>query len=149
MTHSGSQLDISKLLFTLANNVLCKVALGKRFIMEESDPSGDHLVELLTETQSLLAGFCVGDFFPEWEWVNSVSGFKRRLKNNLEGLRAVCDEIIHEHLKKMKSGSDETKGREDFVDVLLKVQQREDLEVPITDNNLKALVLVSLISPFH
>ena len=148
VTHSGSQLDISKLLFTLANKVLCKVALGKRFIMEESDRSGDHLVELLTETQSLLAGFCVGDFFPEWEWDNSVTGFKRRLKNNLEGLRAVCDEIIDDHLKKMESGSDETKGREDFVDVLLKVQQREDLEVPITDDNLKALVLVHLISPF-
>ncbi|KAF2286557.1 hypothetical protein GH714_017643 [Hevea brasiliensis] len=30
-----------------------------------------------------------------------------------------------------------------FVDVLLRVQKRKDLEVPITDDNLKALVLVS------
>ncbi|GKG31956.1 hypothetical protein Tco_0426906, partial [Tanacetum coccineum] len=32
-------------------------------------------------------------------------------------------------------------GKEDFVDVLLRVQKQHDLEVPITDDNLKALVL--------
>ncbi|KAL3511395.1 hypothetical protein ACH5RR_030796 [Cinchona calisaya] len=31
--------------------------------------------------------------------------------------------------------------KKDFVDVLLRVQKQDDLEVPITDNNLEALVL--------
>ncbi|CAL8092156.1 unnamed protein product [Prunus armeniaca] len=145
---SGSEVDMSKLLFALANNVLCRVALGKRFIVEEEETkskskSEDRLVELLSETQALLAGWCVGDFFPEWEWVNWVSGFRRRLKRNLEGLRQVCDEIIQEHLNKTTSceGGSGGGSREDFVDVLLRVRQRDDLEVPITDDNLKALVL--------
>ncbi|XP_034201137.1 LOW QUALITY PROTEIN: tryptamine 5-hydroxylase-like [Prunus dulcis] len=142
----GSEVDMSKLLFALANNVLCRVALGKRFIVEEEESkskSEDRLVELLSETQALLAGWCVGDFFPEWEWVNWVSGFRRRLKRNLEGLRQVCDEIIQEHLNKTTSceGGSGGGSREDFVDVLLRVRQRDDLEVPITDDNLKALVL--------
>lgn len=84
-----------------------------------------------------------GDFFPEWRWVNLVSGYKRRLMKNLEDLRSVCDEIIEEHLKKKKK----EKNSEDFVDVLLRVQRQDDLEVAITDDNLKALVLVSSISP--
>ena len=92
------------------------------------------------ETQELLGGFCVGDFFPEWKWVNSVSGYKRRLERNLEDLRAVCDEIIKERDQAKTTSLD---GREDFVDVLLRVQQRDDLEVPITDDTLKALVLVT------
>ncbi|CAN1295317.1 Costunolide synthase [Linum perenne] len=60
--NSGKETDVTRLVFTLANDVLCRVAFGKRFI-------------------------------------------------------------------------------EDFVDVLLDVQKRDDLDVPITDDNLKALVL--------
>ncbi|XP_059657768.1 tryptamine 5-hydroxylase-like [Cornus florida] len=141
LTQSGSNIDMSELFFTLANNILCRVAFGKRFIDESGDSAGERkkheLVGVLTETQALLAGFCVGDFFPEWDWVNSVSGSKRRLKKNLDDLRRVCDGIIDEHVKKRES----SEGNEDFLDVLLGVQQREDLEVPITDDNLKALVL--------
>ncbi|KAL9688802.1 hypothetical protein QQ045_033226 [Rhodiola kirilowii] len=62
---------------------------------------------------------------------------KRRLLRNPEELRKVCDEIIAEHLRS-RSGSED----EDFVDVLIRFQKREDLHVEITDDNLKALVLV-------
>ncbi|XP_071724913.1 tryptamine 5-hydroxylase-like [Rutidosis leptorrhynchoides] len=132
MSKSGSEVDLSKLLFGLANDVLCKVAFGRRF-------DDGKLVGVLTETQSLFAGFCLGDFFPEWGWVNSVSGYKRRCMQNLTELRIVCDEIINEHLEKKKKTTMEE--REDFVDVLLRIQRSDDLEVPISDDNLKALVL--------
>lgn len=110
---------------------------------ESGERKKNDLVGVLTVTQELLAGFCVGDFYPEWEWVNLVSGMKRRLLENLADLRAVCDDIINEHVgKRREKGEDDiAAGEEDFVDVLLRVQQRNDLEVPITDDNLKALVL--------
>lgn len=137
--HSGSQLDASEVFFKLANDILCRVAFGKRFMVKEM--SG--LVRVLTETQALLAGFCIGDFFPGWEWVNSASGTKGRLMKNLKDLRRVCDEIIREHARKREGGrSGGVVEKEDFVDVLLRVQNQDDLEVPITDDNLKALVLV-------
>ncbi|KDP26737.1 hypothetical protein JCGZ_17895 [Jatropha curcas] len=135
LAQSGKEVDMSKLLFNLANDILCRVAFGRRFIEEGKE---GKMVNVLTETQALFAGFCIGDFFPDWEWVNSVSGYKKRLMKNLEDLRAVCDDIIEEHLKKKMESDDE---KEDFVDVLLRVQKREDLEVPISDDNLKALVL--------
>uniref|UniRef100_A0A224X464 Tryptamine 5-hydrolase n=1 Tax=Hypericum kalmianum TaxID=473045 RepID=A0A224X464_9ROSI len=140
--HSGRELDLSQVFFNLANDVLCRVAFGRRFVDEEG--SRGDLVHVLTETQELFAGFCLGDFFPEWGWVNSVSGYKRRLVRNLGQLRAVCDEIIAEHEGKMGNenvGDDGNTRDEDFVDVLLRIQRRHDLEVPITDDNLKALVL--------
>ncbi|PON39712.1 Cytochrome P450, E-class, group I [Parasponia andersonii] len=142
-TRSASEVDMSKVLFTLANDILCRLAFGRRFLREEEGGGAEpgegqkrHLVGVLAETQELLGGFCVGDFFPEWEWVNSVSGYKRRLEKNLDDLREVCDEIIEEHEK-----ATSLDGREDFVHVLLRVRRRDDLEVPITDDNLKALVL--------
>uniref|UniRef100_A0A7N0VJ70 Cytochrome P450 n=1 Tax=Kalanchoe fedtschenkoi TaxID=63787 RepID=A0A7N0VJ70_KALFE len=134
-TRSGSEVDLSRKLFELSNDVLCRVAFGRRFNEQDGLVRGG-LVKVLTETQALLAGFCVGDFFPGWEWVNVVSGMKRRLLGNLEELRKVCDVIIDEHLRKESDSGDE-----DFVDVLLRVQKREDLDLKITDDNLKALIL--------
>lgn len=135
-TQSGLETNMSKMFFSLSNDILCRVAFGRRF--KEEGEKGE-LVDVLTETQELLAGFSVGDFFPGWGWVNSVTGFKRRLKKNLQDLRRVCDEIIEEHLGRRDRRC--VSEREDLVDVLLRVQQREDLDVAITDDNLKALVL--------
>ena len=140
-THSEFELDLSELLMRLTNDVLCRVAFGKRFMGESTQrfgKEGKSLAGVLVETQELLGGFCVGDFFPSWSWVSSVSGFKKRLEMNLEDLRGVCDEIIKDHLKKKNE-----KKTEDFVDVLLRVQNQKDLKVPITHDNLKALVLVT------
>ncbi|XP_016442246.1 tryptamine 5-hydroxylase-like [Nicotiana tabacum] len=139
-THSDGELDMSSIFFAVANDILCRVAFGKRFIDGLKEKKEKDLVSVLTETQALLAGFCVGDFFPNWEWINSVSGMKRRLMRNLKDLRRVCEEIIEEHVKRRNECCGDL-GKEDFVDVLLRVQKRDDLEVPITDDNLKALVL--------
>nr|XP_009392652.2 PREDICTED: cytochrome P450 71A1-like [Musa acuminata subsp. malaccensis] len=125
--------DLSARFFALANDVLCHAAFGRRF----SDAGGGRLVEVLTEAQALFAGFTLGDFFPGLGWVTSVTGLTRRLERNRAELSAVCDEIIGEHEARL----DEADREEDFVDVLLRVRKSPDLEVPITDDNLKALVL--------
>ncbi|XP_068664704.1 tryptamine 5-hydroxylase-like [Aristolochia californica] len=134
---AGDKTDMSERFLTLANDILCRVAFGRRF-MEAG--SRHRLSEVLAESQALFAGFSVGDFFPGMEWVNSLTGLKRRLEKNLGDLRAVCDEIIEEHERKEITSSPEG-DKEDFVDVLLRVQRSPELEVPITDDNLKALVL--------
>ncbi|KAL5997305.1 hypothetical protein ACLOJK_008235 [Asimina triloba] len=135
---AAAQVDMSERFFALANDVLCRVAFGRRFA---EAARGLNLNEVLAETQALLAGFSVGDFFPGLEWVNKVTGLKGRLERNLRDLRTVCDEIIKEHVSANGGDDDGSEMREDFVDVLLRVQKSSDLEVPITDDNLKALVL--------
>ncbi|ONK57599.1 uncharacterized protein A4U43_C09F2140 [Asparagus officinalis] len=107
-----------------------------RLLQSIAADSSNRLPEVLEEAQRLFAGFDVGEFFPELGWVNSVTGLRRRLEKNLEDLRVVCDEIIREHEERGEEG----KG-EDFVDVLLRVQRSGGLEVPLTADNLKAVVL--------
>ena len=95
-TQSGSELNLGKMFFALANDVLCRVAFGKTFKEESGKDQGQkrHLVGVLTETQASFVGFCLGDFFLGWDWVDSLSGYTKRLSKNLEDLRAVCEEII-------------------------------------------------------
>ncbi|CAN6328848.1 unnamed protein product [Urochloa humidicola] len=136
-TTPGVPVDLSECFLNLANDVLCRVAFGRRF----PHGKGDRLGAVLAEAQDLFAGFTVGDFFPELEPVAStVTGLRRRLKKCLADLREVCDEIVDEHLSGKRPHIPGDRD-EDFVDVLLRVQKSPDLEVPLTDDNLKALVL--------
>ncbi|KAM0890043.1 hypothetical protein ACQ4PT_027332 [Festuca glaucescens] len=136
-TAPGAPLDLSECFLNLANDVLCRVAFGRRF------PHGkdDKLAAVLAEAQDLFAGFTIGDFYPQLEpFASTVTGLRRRLKSCLADLREVCDDIVEEHVsgKHQRIPGDRD---EDFVDVLLRVQKQPDLEVPLTDDNLKALVL--------
>ncbi|TVU26100.1 hypothetical protein EJB05_28631, partial [Eragrostis curvula] len=133
---SAPAVDISECFLNLANDVLCRVAFGRRFPHGE----GDKLGAVIDEAQELYAGFNVGDYFPELEpFASTVTGLRRRLKRCLADLREVCDEIVDDHISGERQ---RVPGNEDFVDVLLRVQKSTDLEVPLTDDNLKALVLV-------
>ncbi|KAK6930893.1 Cytochrome P450 [Dillenia turbinata] len=122
-TRSGSEVNISGLLLELANDVLCRVAFGRRF------EAKSRLGEVLVESQELFAGFSLGDFYPEWGWVSTLTGYRRRLERNLKDLKEVCDEIIREHMNEKKSFEEEVE-KGDFLDVLMRVQRRVDLENP-------------------
>jgi hypothetical protein len=62
-TDPEAPVDLSECFLNLANDVLCRVAFGRRF------PHGkdDKLAAVLAEAQDLFAGFTIGDFFPELE----------------------------------------------------------------------------------
>lgn len=144
---AGPEVDMSKRFFALANDVLCRVAFGRRF--ENGEQGGKMgLVEVLQESQRLFAGFDAGEFFPGivGAVLNVATGLRRRLERNLADLRAVGDQIIRDHKRKGigASGEGGEAEDEDFVDVLLRVQKGGGPELPITDDNLKALVMVRL-----
>ncbi|XP_037427080.1 tryptamine 5-hydroxylase-like [Triticum dicoccoides] len=141
LTESASttetSVNLSKCLLNLANDVLCRIAFGRRF------PHGkdDKLAAVLAESQDLYAGFAIGDFFPELEpLASTLTGLRRRLKSCLADLREVCDEIIEEHISGQRQRIPGDRD-EDFVDVLLRAQKAADLKVPLTDDNLKSIVL--------
>ncbi|ERN03042.1 hypothetical protein AMTR_s00181p00032380 [Amborella trichopoda] len=54
---------------SLANNVVCRVALWKSYWEDEPE-----LKEILYSSRRLIGGFFVGDFFPSLEWVKNMTG---------------------------------------------------------------------------
>ncbi|PON40932.1 Cytochrome P [Trema orientale] len=125
-----------------ANDVLCRVAFGRDFTKGgDYDRQGFH--DLLDEYQELLGGLQVGDFFPSLEQiVATVTGMKRRVDSAFKRFDTLFDRIIAEHLDPNRN-KDETK---DLVDVLLDLHKNSSGDMPLTIENIKALILVSSAS---
>lgn len=139
---SGGVVDLSKVLNLYANGVLCRIVFGKDFSGGgrgggEYDEFG--FKEMLDEYQELLGGFSLGDFFPSMEFLHSVTGHKARLNRAFERFDKLFSEVIEE---RMSRSCREGQNR-DFVDILLELQRSGDGEVPLTMDNVKAILLVS------
>ncbi|PUZ45579.1 hypothetical protein GQ55_8G235800 [Panicum hallii var. hallii] len=134
---AAAPVDLSECFVNLANDVLFRVAFGRGFPHAKAAKLG----AVFAEANELFAGFTVGDFFPELEPVlSTVTGLRRRLKSCLADLCEFCDDIIDELISgKRERISGDTS--EDFLDALLRLQKSPGIEVPLTDDNIKALVL--------
>jgi len=132
--------DLSKMLGLYANDVLCRVAFGREF-SEGGDYHRHGFQTMLDEYQELLGGFSVGDFFPSLEeFLHSLTGMKSRLEGTSRRFDQLFDQILYEH-----KGSNKVEEHKDLVDVLLEVQKNGSAEMPLTTDNIKAIILVSQI----
>ncbi|KAJ8475615.1 hypothetical protein OPV22_019342 [Ensete ventricosum] len=146
----GGVVNLSKVLGMYANGVLCRAAFGREFV-EGGEYQMRGFQSMLHEYQVLLGGFSVGDFMPSLDWLNAVTGMKRRLEGTFRRFDEFFDQIIEDHItrrtrprKKNKiKGAEEEEEEEvmDLVDVLLDAQANESSELPLTMDNVKAVIL--------
>ncbi|CAI9753988.1 unnamed protein product [Fraxinus pennsylvanica] len=118
-----------------ANDVLCRVVFGRDF-SEGGEYDRHGFQKMLEEYQELLGGFGIGDFFPSMEFMHTLTGTKSRLVHTFRSFDQFFDEVIKDHLS-----HNNKKDHKDFVDVLLEVQKNEDVETPLTMDNVKAILL--------
>ncbi|KAL6319733.1 hypothetical protein AAG906_026822 [Vitis piasezkii] len=128
--------NLTKILGLYANDVLCRVAFGRDFSAGgEYDRHGFQT--MLEEYQVLLGGFSVGDFFPFMEFIHSLTGMKSRLQNTFRRFDHFFDEVVKEHLDPERKKEE----HKDLVDVLLHVKEEGATEMPLTMDNVKAIIL--------
>ncbi|KAK4427066.1 cytochrome [Sesamum alatum] len=72
------------------------------------------------------------------EFVHNLTGHKSRLVRAFKRFDKFFTDVIEERLN-----SHGRKEQKDFVDILLEVQQDEHAEMPLTMDNVKAILLVS------
>ncbi|KAJ9693762.1 hypothetical protein PVL29_009631 [Vitis rotundifolia] len=119
--------------FTFA--VISKAALGKEFKEQDS------LKSVLEEGTKLASGFCLADVYPSVKWIHLISGMRHKLEKLHDRIDGILQIIVDEHRERMEKRTGELEAEEDFIDVLLKLQQDGDLELPLTDDNIKAVIL--------
>ncbi|KAI0512262.1 hypothetical protein KFK09_012901 [Dendrobium nobile] len=110
--------NLSELTLSFVNNVVCRAALGGSF-----RKGGVWLHQQLSETQSLLGGFCVADFFPRMEWFDRLRGFHERLEKNFTEMDKFLDRVIDEHLKMSEKEEESDEEEKDLVHVLLRLHK--------------------------
>ena len=138
---SCGPVNLSELTLSLTNNVICRIAFGKRYEGAEGNDAS-KFYEMVRETQELLGGFCLIDFFPRLGWLNKFNGLESRLEKNFKELDNFYDKVIKEHV----DDYDETLGveYEDLVDVLLRVQKDQNQAIAISDDQIKGVITVCI-----
>jgi cytochrome P450 len=133
---SGSPINFSDHISTWTTTIICRAAFGGKF------KDQDEILSLVQETIALAGGFELADLFPSHKVVHMFSGTKAKLEKIHMKVDKILENIIHEHREnQMMSASTE---QEDLVDVLLGLQKSGTLEFPITTNNIKGVILVSI-----
>ncbi|KAL5735741.1 hypothetical protein ACOSQ2_030529 [Xanthoceras sorbifolium] len=91
-------------------------------------------------------GFSIGDLYPSIGMLEVISGMKSKIEKLHQQQDRVLGDILNEHKEqKQNTKTGQGKAEEDLVDVLLRLQQDGDLEFPLTDNNIKAVIWVSFV----
>ncbi|KAG5601149.1 hypothetical protein H5410_032519 [Solanum commersonii] len=109
---SGSTINMTEKIFLLSNCITCRTAFGK--IGKDRDKKLLH----------------------------SIRGEKTRMVNAHKKVDVILEEILNEHIKNKTAenkGNGEF-GDEDLVDVLLRVKENAELQFPITNDNIKAVI---------
>ncbi|KAI8018634.1 Cytochrome P450 71A2 [Camellia lanceoleosa] len=139
---SSTTVNLSEMLVSLANGVVCRVALGRKH-------SGRKFKELLGEFVELLGVFNLGDYIPWLAWVNSFNGLYKRVDRVAKELDDFLESVVEEHmdLRREKSGGERVDHdggdeiQQDFVDVLLDIQRDNKVGFPVDRDSIKALIL--------
>ncbi|KAL8120675.1 cytochrome P450 CYP71D312-like [Apium graveolens] len=135
---SESPVNVSDLVSKLANAITCRSTIGEKCKYQ------DELVECVEEIAHLGSGFFMADMFRSVKFLPLITGMKPALKRIRRKLDVIFDSIIKEHEQKLsnrKEGSEVVAEEEDLVDVLLRINQSQRLEFPISSGDIQGLVL--------
>ncbi|KAK3122497.1 hypothetical protein QOZ80_8AG0614420 [Eleusine coracana subsp. coracana] len=137
--HARTVVDMSDLLYSFSNDLVCRAVSGK-FFMEEG--RNQLFRELIGMNTAVLDGFHVQDYFPrlaQFDFLTRVvSGKVKKLQ---ERWHQLLDNLIDAHANKSSRRSlivEENDDQEtDFIDVLLSLQQ----EYGLTRDQMKAIMM--------
>ncbi|GAV68381.1 LOW QUALITY PROTEIN: p450 domain-containing protein, partial [Cephalotus follicularis] len=123
-SRNGLPINLSERLFSLAYGITSRAAFGKKCNEEDQKT----FISIVNKATTLVSGFSIADAYPSIKVLETISGLRPRF----EKLFKMADRILQNILN--------VEADADLVDVLLKIQQEGDLQFPLTDNNIKAVI---------
>ncbi|XP_065858783.1 cytochrome P450 71D445-like [Euphorbia lathyris] len=135
---ANSVINFSRVITSLTYRMTSRAALGK--ILKGEDVFITCLEKIMME---LGRGFSIGDAYPSMKWMEMFSMTRIRVDKLQKQLDGIFESILDEHRASRKNcnDEDEDEDEEDLVDVLLNLQDNGDLEIPLSDDSIKALIL--------
>eukprot|EP01018_Ginkgo_biloba_P040222 Gb_16073 [translate_table: standard] len=134
----SNPVNVSKAVSALSTDIICRMAFGRKYSSEAFDNRGFKAV--IQEYFFLMGTTNIGDVIPSLAWMD-LQGIVRRQKNIHKILDDFFEKIIEEH-----SNVQNDVDHRDFVDVLLAVSKDNDMEIKLTRDNIKAIILDLLVA---
>ncbi|KAK4491025.1 hypothetical protein RD792_001746 [Penstemon davidsonii] len=135
MSNAGEAINLTDRIFSLTSSITCRAAFGK------VSKDNELLIKLLKEGMEMAGGFEIADLYPTSKIVNALSWGKWRLVMMRRKLDVIFDAIIDEHKVNLGKGKGSGEfGNEDLIDVLLRIKDGGELEFPIYNDNIKAVI---------
>lgn len=131
---AAAVVNLSDALVSLTSNVVCRAALGRKYVEERE---GNFFREFL----ELLGTSPVGDYVPWLAWTNRFNGLDARRERVAKRLDKFLEHVVGEHREMRKKVGDDS-AEMDFVDILLEFQRESESSSPVEDDVIKALILV-------
>ncbi|KAL7148680.1 hypothetical protein ABFS83_06G194600 [Erythranthe nasuta] len=133
--NKGSPINLTERISMTDYDIMLRAALGKR-----SDEKADF-IKLLKEGIRLINVFHVADLYPSIKFLQMIGGLRKKLENHHRQLDGIIGSIIEDRKRenvaqKIDDGVGEK--HEDLLNVLLKFQDSGSLEIPLTNDNIKA-----------
>ncbi|KAK2985145.1 hypothetical protein RJ640_004826 [Escallonia rubra] len=128
-------INLSKKIFSLTYGITARAAFG------EKGKDQELFLSLMEEIIELGSGFNIADMYPSVKWLEVISGLQPRFEKIHKKVDKILDNILNEHKNRTIMPTGKGDANEDLVDVLIRYQKHGDLEFPLTDSNIKAVIL--------
>ncbi|KAF5767405.1 putative cytochrome P450 [Helianthus annuus] len=131
---SETTINFRDLTIKTVSNIVSRAALG------DVSKEREYLVDCAYAQLRTFNAFHLFNYYPSLSFFNVISGKKAKwMKMHME-VDVILEDILKEHRSRPRSIHD----HEDLLDVLLRVKDSGDLDFPITDDNIKSIVLEML-----
>uniref|UniRef100_A0A1J3EZ69 Cytochrome P450 83A1 n=2 Tax=Noccaea caerulescens TaxID=107243 RepID=A0A1J3EZ69_NOCCA len=128
--------DISELMLTFTNSVVCRQAFGKTY--NEDGEEMKRFIKILYGTQSVFGKVFFSDFFPITRYVfDDLTGLTAYMKECFERQDTYLQEVVDETLdpKRVKPET------ESMIDLLMEIYRDQPFASEFTLENVKAVVM--------
>lgn len=133
---TGTCVNLSERVACLTSGITARAAFGKKCKDQQ------EFISLTKKLVTMAEGFVVFDLFPSLKWLHLVSGMRPKLEELHKRFDVIIENIMREALATKTTGDEgEVEG---LLSVLLRIKDHnEALEYPLTNDNIKAVLLVS------
>ncbi|XP_025883594.1 premnaspirodiene oxygenase-like [Solanum lycopersicum] len=133
----GEPINVTERISWYQSSITCKTAFGELLKDQEK------FLGILREFTEVAGGFSTADIFPSIKILQVLSGLKSRILKFHKNVDVIVEDVINEHKKNLASGKkgNGAFGGENLVDVLLRLKESGELKIPITNDNIKAIII--------
>ncbi|XP_027061038.1 cytochrome P450 71D10-like [Coffea arabica] len=135
-SNQGSTVNISRKIFSFTYGLVARVAFGKKSKYQE------EFISLMEVALKMNSGFNAADVYPSVKIIQVTSEMSPKLNKMHRALDKILENIVDDHAQKSRQiVPTDGATKEDLVDVLINAQKSGDSGIPLTKNNIKAVIL--------